>query len=191
MTGPSVAENPSLPEGTIALAIIARSFPPATRWAGRVLQPSSLMMPAPPLVPRSRMATAHDGVETWFLGTVALTLHPGDSANMRQNLLMDPARIWVALSDADDPVRVAVRAVTADPFEGEALATDPSLTVAALPMPPVLRDHIAAYAAQFPEEERFRKKKRSGIEAEDPGLLAPRILPGGYRPGPRRSGGQR
>ena len=183
-----------IPSGAIPLAIIARSFPPATRWAGRVLHPCSLMLPAPQLPPRSRMATGQDGVEIWFIGAAALTLHPGDAGNMRQNLRMEPARIWVALSEAADPVRVTVHSVSADPFEGEAMATDPALTVAALPMPPALRDHIAAFAALFPEEERFRKKKRSGIEAEDPGLLAPRILPGGYRPSARRGprqGGER
>ena len=152
------------------------------------MQPSSLMLPAPPLVPRTRMAVTQDGVETWFIATVPLVLHPGDADNMRMSLVMSPPRIWVALSGADDTARVAVVAVSADPFEGEAMATDPSLTVAALPMPPGLRDHIADYAAQFPEGERFRKKKRSSIEAEDPGLLAPRILPGGYRPGPARRG---
>lgn len=182
--------GPYAPPDAIPLAIIARSFPPATRWAGRVLQPSSLMLPAPLLTPRSRMATGQDGIETWFIGITALPLHPGDAANMRQNLRMEPPRIWVALSGADDPITVAVHCVSADPFEGEAMATDPSLTVAALPMPPALRDHIAAFAALFPEEERFRKKKRSGIEAEDPGLLAPRILPGGYRPFARRGSGQ-
>ncbi|WP_028029191.1 DUF3305 domain-containing protein [Gemmobacter nectariphilus] len=175
---------------TIPLAVLARSFPPPTRWAGRVLHPSSLMMPPPPLGPRSRMATTQDGVETWFIGPATLVLHPGDAANMRQNLAMAPPRIWVSLANADDPARVAIHTVTADPFEGEAMATDPDLTVAALPMPPDLREHIAAFAALFPEEERFRKKRRSSIEAEDPGLIAPRILPGGYRPGGRRGEGQ-
>lgn len=172
--------------GAIAIAIVARSFPPVTQWAGRVLHPASLMMPAPPLPPRSRMSTSQDGIETWFIGHAALVLHPGDAANLRQNLRMTPPQIWVALTHADDPARVSIGTITADPFEGEALASDPALTVAALPMPPLLRDHIAEFAALFPVEERFRKKRRSGIEAEDPGLLAPRILPGGFRPGQRR-----
>lgn len=175
----------AIPTGTIALAILARSYPPATRWAGRVLEPSSLMMPAPPLTPRSKLGTGQNGVETWFVETVPLVLHPGDADNMRQNLAMVPPRIWVALVDADQPERASVRAVSADPFEGEAMATDPSLTVAALPMTPALIAHITAYVALFPEGEKFRKKKRLGIEAEDPGLLAPRILPGGYSPGPQ------
>ena len=184
-----MTEPVATPEA-IPLAIIARSFPPATRWAGRVLQPSSLMLPAPQLTPRSLMATSQDGIETWFIGVTALTLHPGDAANMRQNLRMDPPRIWVSLANAEDPARVTIHSVSADPFEGEAMATDPALTVDALPMPPALCDHIAAFAALFPEEERFRKKKRSGIEAEDPGVIAPRILPGGYRPFARRASGQ-
>lgn len=186
MTDATTNEPPAVhPEGTIPLAVLARSFPPASRWASRVLEPSSLMLPAPPLSPRSRLSTGQDGVETWFIETVALVLHPGDADNMRLNLAMAPPRIWVALADADDPARASVRAVSADPFEGEAMATDPSLKVGALPMPPALAAHVAAFAALFPEGEKFRKKKRSGIEAEDPGLLAPRILPGGYSPGPK------
>ncbi len=174
---------------SIPLAVIARSFPSATRWSGRILQPVSLMLPAPPLPARSRMATSQDGIETWFVGVAALLLHPGDAANMRQNLRMQPPQIWVALTGADNPGKVTISAISADPFEGEALATDPALTVGALPMPPELRDHIAEFSALFPEEERFRKKRRSSIEAEDPGLLAPRILPGGFRPGQRRRAG--
>lgn len=174
----------------LLLAVLARSFPPATKWAGRVLHPSALMMPAPPLTPRSLMSTDQAGVETWFVASTVLTLHPGDAGNMRRNLEMEVARIWISLRDADDPAKVAVHALSADPFEGEAMATDPGLTVAALPMPAALRAHIAAYAALFPDHEPFRKKKRSGIEAEDPGLKAPRILPGGYQPsaGRRRRG---
>ena len=173
------------PQGTIPIAVLARSYPPATKWGERVLDPSALMLPAPPLAPRSRLSTSQTGVETWFIATVPLVLHPGDADNLRSNLAMAPPRLWVSLSDADRPDRVEVRMITADPFEGEAMATDPALRVAALPMPEALIEHVTAFAALFPEGEKFRKKKRMGIEAEDPGLLAPRILPGGYSPGPR------
>lgn len=171
----------------ISVAVLARSWPPATRWGGRILQPSALMMPAPPLAPRTRMSVTPEGVETWFMGVVELELHPGDAANLRANLAMSPPSLWVSLANAEDPARAAVHMLTADPFEGEAMATDPGLTVAALPMPPVLVEHIRQFAGLFPVEERFRKKRRSGIEAEDPSLSAPRILPGGYRPGQRRT----
>ena len=171
----------------IPVAVIARSWPPATKWGARVLQPALLMMPAPPLPPRSLMSRSESGVETWFMGVHQLQLHPGDAANLRANLAMSPPSLWVSLSHADDPEKAELHLVTADPFEGEAMATDPGLRVERLPMPDVLIAHISEFAALFPEEERFRKKRRSGIEAEDPSLSAPRILPGGHRPGQRRT----
>ena len=177
-----MSTNPPIP-----LGLIARSWPPANAWATRMLHPAALMLPAAPLAAGTRMSVTPEGVETWYLGTHMLVLHPGDASNMRQNLRMEPPRLWVGLAHADDPARVEVRLLTADPFEGEAAATDPGLNVGTLAMPPALVEHIAAFAALFPEEERFRKKRRSGIEAEDPSLHAPRILPGGYRPGDRRT----
>lgn len=180
MTGAGGGANRAIP-----LAVLARSWPPTSAWSSRLLAPSSLMMPAPPLPPRRLMGTTLEGVETWFIGPAALVLHPGDADNLRSNLAMQPPRIWVSLAEAHDPARVRIVTITADPFEGEAMATDPSLSVAALPMPPALCAHVAEFAALFPPGEPFRKKRRSGVEAEEVGSRrAPRILPGGFRPGP-------
>ena len=65
--------------------------------------------------------------------------------------------------------------VTADPYEGEALASDPERMVEALPMPPAVAARIEAFIEAHHVEEVFHKRKRTpATSATDP--RAPRIL---------------
>jgi hypothetical protein len=110
----------------------------------------------------------HGGVRLVYLGDHGLTLHPGEAGHYGDNLAQARPSVWVALAGE------AVRLVTADPYEGEALASDPEAVTEALAMPAALAARIAAFIARQPAEEPFVKRKRR--PASDPDARAPRVL---------------
>ncbi|MDO5658774.1 MAG: DUF3305 domain-containing protein [Paracoccus sp. (in: a-proteobacteria)] len=158
-----------MPRKLIELGLIARSHPPANRWAERVLRPYAVMMGGAELAPLTLM---HEdaGIRTVWMGRAGLNLHSGDSSNYLDNLRSGRPRIWVAM-DGD-----AVQMLTADPYEGESLASDPGRMVEAVPMPEDLANELAAFAQTYHVEEVF-VKRRKDRQPDGSETRAPRILP--------------
>ena len=157
-----------MPKDVLRLGIVGMSRPPVTQWSGRVLRPVSATMDLLPLKAGALMAD-RDGVRTVYLGDHALVLHSGETRHYIDNLLARQPSIWVAMTGAD------VAMVTADPYEGEALASDPERVVEAIPMPPALATHLDDFIEAHHVEEVFHKRKRvPATSADDP--RAPRIL---------------
>ncbi|MFC7705910.1 DUF3305 domain-containing protein [Plastorhodobacter daqingensis] len=163
-----------MPRETIKVGVLAQSRPPVSRWGERILRPLALL----PLVPATAPGTLlsdEDGIETWYLGPHELVLHSGDTAYYRDNLAAARPAVWVALQDAQSPARARVHMVTADPYEGEGLASDTALLVEAVPIPDALRSALASFVAQHHVELEFKKRKRKPVDlTTDP--RAPRIL---------------
>jgi hypothetical protein len=68
-----------------------------------------------------------------------------------------------------------VRLVTVDPYEGEALASDPERMVEALAMPPSVMARVQAFIEAHHVDELFHKRKRvPATSPKDP--RSPRIL---------------
>lgn len=160
-----------MPKETLRVGIIARSWPPASRWAQRALRPFAVLADLPDLAPGSLMSDI-DGVRTVYMGDHALTLHSGETGHYLTNLAAARPSVWVSM------VGDAVHLVTPDPHEGESLAGDPERLTEALEMPLPLRAAVADFVALHHVEEVFvkRKRKPASIESQaDP--RAPRILP--------------
>lgn len=158
-----------MPKESIKLGVIAISHPPVTRWATRVLRPMAVLPLAPQIAPGTLMRE-NQGVETWYLGLHDLVLYVGDAGHYKDNLTSRQPSVWVALRD-----RAQVQMITADPYEGEGLASDPSLVVDAVPMPDVLVAKLTEFVAAHHVEVPFKKRKRTAAVPEaDP--RAPRIL---------------
>lgn len=166
------------------LGVLARRTPPANRWSQGGLTPSALLMPPPPLPAPARIS-ARDGVEVWYLGAADLTLYPGDTGHHRDNLASGRPSVWVALRGTD-PERAEIVNLTADPYEGEGHASDPALTVEALPMPPDLAQPIADFIAAHHVEVPFRKRQRQPADPDALSPRAPRILTPDQKWGPKR-----
>lgn len=159
-----------MPREVLRLGVIGRSWPPATRWGGRVLRPHAVIEAAMPM-PAGHVMHEAEGVRTVWLGDHALTLYHGETGHYRANLAAAPS-VWVAM-DGD-----AVHMVTVDPYEGEGLASDTARVVEAVPMPEGVQARLAAFIATHHVEETFKKRKRqpaTGQDGIDP--RAPRILP--------------
>lgn len=157
-----------MPKEVFRLGVIAESRPPVTKWSGRIVRPVGVMAVLPPLEPGAPMSD-RDGVQTFYLGDYAVMLHSGETRHYIDNLSAQEPSVWVAMDNG----QVAV--VTVDPYEGEALASDPERVVEALPMPPQLAAAMDRFISAHHVEEVFHKRKRvPATGADDPG--APRIL---------------
>lgn len=164
-----------MPKELIRVGVLAIARPPATRWAERRLKPLSVGPELPGVAGRIRV-TERDGIETWYMGGHGLHLHSGDTGHYRDNLIAAQPSVWVALRDAGRADRAEVVLVTVDPYEGEALASDPSLMVEAVPMPGDVKARLAEFVAAHHVEIPFKKRRRRPVDiAADPRGV--RILP--------------
>jgi hypothetical protein len=122
-----------------------------------------------PTLERGLLMAEQGEVRTYYMGDHALVLHSGETAHYIDNLRAAKPSLWVSC-DKDE-----VQLVTADPYEGEAMASDPELMVEALAMPPAVARMIEAFVAQHHKSEEFHKRKRvPATSVHDP--RAPRIL---------------
>lgn len=157
-----------MPREVLRIGVVARSHRPANVWAVRVLQPVAVLADWPPLTPGTLMRE-EAGVQTFWMGDHALTLHHGETKHYRDNLASARPSVWVAL----DGERVL--AVTVDPYEGEGLASDSERVVEALEMPESILKRVVAFVATHHVEEPFIKRKR--VPAAMGGASrAPRVL---------------
>ena len=158
-----------MPREILRLGVIGRSHPPATQWGGRVLRPLAVLAQPVPMAAGTLMSDI-DGVQTVYLGDHALTLHHGDAEHYITNLSTARPSVWVSLDGGQ------VQLVTADPYEGEALAGDPERVVEAVAMPPEVAAAVAAFAEAHHRPEPFVKRKRKPASIEEADPRAPRIL---------------
>ena len=157
-----------MPKEVLRVGVVGQSTPPVTQWSGRIVRPVSVMADLPPLESGTLMAD-RDNVRTVYLGDHQLVLHSGETRHYIDNLTARQPSVWIAADDG----KVAV--VTADPYEGEALASDPERVVEAVPMPAALAARLEAFINEHHVEEVFYKRKRVPASSpDDP--RAPRIL---------------
>jgi hypothetical protein len=145
----------------LPVGVLAQSRSPRSRWARRGFVPLGVLVPAPPTPPASRLGPEGD-IETWYAGPAQIALHPGDTGHYRDNLRAERPSLWVALKAGT----LEVRLVTADPYEGEALAGDPGLVVEAVTMPQAIHARVAAFFEAHHVEEPFVKRKRKRADPE-------------------------
>ena len=113
--------------------------------------------------------------ELFFAGKASLSLHAGETSHYRDNLESPEPRLWVQLRPSlapDGEERVEVVAVTADPYEGEALA-DSGDVLESTRMPPEIATRLQAFFAAHHVERPFFKRKR---DRQDPDSLGRRGL---------------
>lgn len=157
-----------MPKEVFRVAVVGVSHPPANKWAKRSLRPAAVLADLPSLDPGTVM-TEQGEVRTIYLGDHAVQLYSGETRHYIDNLSAAQPSLWVAMDDTK------VQIVTADPYEGEALASDTERMVEALPMPPVVAARIRSFVEMHHVEEEFYKRKRTPATSdEDP--RAPRVL---------------
>jgi hypothetical protein len=136
-------------------------------WASHAWLPRAVLPSVPAAAPWTPLGQDGDD-EPFYAGSFALSLHTGETGHYRDNLLSGRPALWVVLQPiAGD--RYGIATVTANPYEGEALAQGNGEIVEAVPMPPEIRDEVAAFVEAFHVERPFIKRRR---DHADPEVLA-------------------
>jgi len=163
-----------MPKLILRVAVLAVRRPPVTRWGTGELRPLAVLETEPAAAANTLVAT-DAGIETWYLGGRDLVLWSGDTGHHRDNLMSGQPSLWVALRGTD-PARAEVACVTADPYEGEGLASDLALIVDAVPMPTAIKGVVADFVAAHHVEMPFKKRKRVDADPDAFTARAPRVL---------------
>jgi hypothetical protein len=111
--------------------------------------------------------------ELFFAGKASLSLHAGETAHYRDNLESPEPRLWVQLRPTlgiEGDERVEIIAVTADPYEGEAMA-DSGDVLESTRMPDAVAARLRAFFEAHHVERPFFKRKR---DRQDPDSLGRR-----------------
>lgn len=158
----------------LRVGVVATRRPPVTRWGSGELRPTAIL-PAEPATPANTMLSDQNGAQLWYLGARDVVLYQGDTGHHQDNLQSGRPALWVALR-GQDPARAEVVCVTADPYEGEGLASDLDLMVEAVPMPDAIQEQVAAFVAKHHIEIPFKKRKRAPADPNAMVARAPRVL---------------
>src|SRR3954453_8121322 len=148
--------------------IVARGKVPGPS-ADPAWPPHAVLPAAPATSPWTSLG--RDGEdELFYAGAFEVRLHPSETAHYRDNLASGRPSLWGALGPVggDDH---EISTVTADPYEGEALAGAIGETIEAVPMPVEIQAKVAAFFEAFHVERPFFKRKR---DRADPEALAQR-----------------
>jgi hypothetical protein len=167
-------QAPDLPSGHFEIGVIVEKRRLKGPWASHAWLPVAALPAAPAAEPWTKLSEDGDA-ETFFAGAFQVELHPAETSHYRDNLLMEPPSLWILLRPDGESCSVA--AVTADPYEGEAMAEGNGEVVEAVPMPQELQGKVLAFVEAFHVERKFEKRKR---DRADPEALA--------RGGPGRPG---
>jgi hypothetical protein len=147
-------------------------------WLSHAWLPSAALPAPAEAAPGTRLG-AGEGDELFYAGAFPVVLHRSETGHYRDNLVSGQPSLWVSLRPVgNDDVEVA--AVTADPYEGEAMAEGLGEIIEAVPMPPEIQEKVAAFVEAFHVERQFFKRKRDRV---DPNAR------GSHGPGSRRQGG--
>lgn len=158
-----------MPEDHFEIGILVARRRLKGPWASHVWLPVGAL-PAPAgAAPWTKLSETEDEA-TFYAGAYAVSLHPAETAHYRDNLVSGRPSLWVSLrSTGEETYEIA--SVTADPYEGEAMAEGIGEIVEAVPMPPEVQAWLLAFFEAFHVERRFEKRKR---DRADPEALARR-----------------
>jgi uncharacterized protein DUF3305 len=138
-------------------------------WSGEIWLARAVLPATPATAPGTPLGSGDDE-DLFYAGPAEIALHASATAHYRDNLSAARPSLWVALRPAGADA-VAVVAVTADPYEGEAMAEAFGETVEAVPLPDEIAAGVAAFVEAFHVERPFLKRER---DRADPDALGRR-----------------
>jgi mannose-6-phosphate isomerase-like protein (cupin superfamily) len=128
-------------------------------------------LPAAPDLPVGTRLGAHTDEEHFYAGSATVTLNASETGHYADNLTAAQPSLWVVLRPVGD-AEVEVVSVTADPYEGEALAESMGEIVEAVPMPIDVQAWVRSFFEAFHVERQFFKRKRDRADPEALGRRA-------------------
>jgi hypothetical protein len=137
-------------------------------WAAYEWLPGGILCPPPEVPDWTRLQSEGDR-ESFYIGTVALAFHSGETSHYRDNLQSARPQVWVQLRPTLGPEgdeRVELVSATVDPYEGEALADSMGDVLVAVAMPQDLEARLAAFFATHHVEREFYKRQRKRADPD-------------------------
>lgn len=157
------------PEDRFEVGIIVARRRLRGPWASHVWMPVAALPAGAGAEPWTKLSETEEEA-TFYAGAYEVSLHIAETGHYRDNLVSGRPSLWVSLrATAEDTYEVA--SVTADPYEGEAMAEGIGEIVEAVPMPPEVQAKLLAFFEAFHVERKFEKRKR---DRADPEALARR-----------------
>jgi hypothetical protein len=139
-------------------------------WADHAWLPVAVL-PAAPDVPVGAPLGRSGTDELFYAGPASVALFASATSHYRDNLTADQPSLWVVLRPIGEDVELA--AVTADPYEGEALAESIGDIVEAVAMPVDVQARVKAFFEAFHVERTFFKRQRDRADPEALGRRGP------------------
>lgn len=159
------------PQARISAGIVVERRKAKSAWVDFVWRPVAVLAGVPDAAPWT-VLDADAERTTFYAGAGEIELYRSDCARYSDNLSTEEPKLWAVLRPTAGDPPFTVVAVTADPSEGEALATNGTDLVEALPMPAPIRAALAGFLAEHQRaEETFVKRER---DHADPDALARR-----------------
>jgi hypothetical protein len=152
---------------TIRVGVVVMRCKAMGKWANESWLPVAALPAVPEIAAWSSLDSSGEG-DMRYAGAADLELHSGQTGHYRDNLVSDRPSIWVAMRQEGDGY--AVRAASADPYEGEAMAEGIGEIVEAVPMPAAVRAIIGDFVARYHVERPFVKRKRDRQGRREQGL---------------------
>jgi hypothetical protein len=147
----------------IPVGVLVERRVAASPWIDHVWNPVAVLAGEPETPPWTRVSE-REGVVTFFAGIAAVELYVSETANYRDNLVSEAARLWVVLRATGVEPPYDLLTVTADPAEGEGYTAAGSDLVDAVPMPESVREAVEAFVVEHHVERAFYKRQR--VEAD-------------------------
>ena len=153
-----------MPEGRFEVGVVIAKRKLKGSWADHAWLPHSVLPAVPAAAPWTKLVEGEEEA-LYYAGPFELSLHPSETSHYRDNLTSGRPSLWIALRPvAGDEYEIA--GVTADPYEGEALAGAIDEIVEPVPMPPDIQAKVAAFFEAFHVERQFFKRKRDRADPE-------------------------
>ncbi|AWN42016.1 DUF3305 domain-containing protein [Methylobacterium durans] len=153
-----------MPKDRFPVGVIVARRRLRSPWADHQWLPVGALPDIPETAPWTLLASI-EGEDRFYAGAHEVGLHISETGHYRDNLVSGRPSLWVALRPvAGDAYEVAT--VTADPYEGEALAEGIGEIVEAVPMPESIQAAVAAFVDAFHVERTFEKRKRDRADPE-------------------------
>jgi hypothetical protein len=157
----------SIPVGVVVERRRAKSV-----WTEFLWRPVSVLAGKPSAEPWTALDVQAESV-LFYAGEAVIELHRTESTYYRDNLALDTPRLWVVLSPTGSDPPYELRAVTADPAEGEGLTDAGGNLVETVPMPrdilAIVRQFIATHHAERPFIKRQREPTEFGRQKNGQG----------------------
>ena len=155
----------SAPVARIPSGVVVERVKSASQWIDYLWRPVSVLPGAPETAPWTKLA-GDDERATFYAGHANIMLHATETGSYRDNLATGSPALWVVLRPADSDPPYELFAVTADPYEGEAMTEAGSNIVEPVPMPEPIRETVAAFVTEHHVEREFFKRKRDRADPE-------------------------